>query len=103
MQLLQPPHELVSAAAERRPGAEEALLSSCHACYALSRNASLSVLVDAVGNDQLSHFLTAAAQLTMGCIGAGGVSVDVATEWQGQATGASRWITSASKTWSSES
>ena len=85
MQILEPTGQLVQAA--ESAAAEDALLDVCRACHSLCHSARLADLLGSLGEDHIAQFLAAMAQLTQECIDRGGISVDNAAEWQGQATG----------------
>lgn len=86
MQILEPVAQCAEEAEQN--GAHDVLLDVCCSCHCLCRTARLSDLEATLGADKLSHFLAAVTQLTLECIQRGGVPVDAATEWQGQATSA---------------
>ena len=88
VQILEPAAHLAEAA--ETGDAEDALLDVTRACHSLCFSARLADLLGALGSADLEQFLLALAQLTRECIVRGGLSVDNATEWKGQATSAAR-------------
>ena len=84
VQVADPGEKCVAAAADH--GAEDALLDVSQAILTLSRNVTLQELNAAVEQSGTERYLALVVQLSLGCIARGGVSVDNATEWQGQAT-----------------
>ena len=86
VQLLDPARGLVAAADTD----EAPLLDACVACNALCRQMKLEDLQRAAGGPTVARFAVAVAQAAIACVEQGGATVEMATEWQGEATSAQR-------------
>lgn len=64
------------------------LLDACVTCNALCRQMKLEDLQQAAGGPTVARCLVAVAQAAIACIQQGGATIEMATEWQGEATSA---------------
>jgi hypothetical protein len=84
VQLLEPSRRIV----ENAESDEAPLLDTCLACTSLCRQVTLEELQQAIDGETLVQFLVLVAQATIASIERGGATLELATDWQGQAAGA---------------